>query len=419
MKDLSREIRIGIVILAGFVILIFGLRFLKGIEIFSNGTDYYVVYDNVDGLNSGSPVVYKGLKVGRVKKATLHPTQKGKILVYCVFTEDVFLPVDSKAQIFSLDLLGAKGVNLIEGSSTSFLMANDTIRAAYEESFKDKITEELLPLKVKMERVMGRVDTLLLYTNHLLNPNNASGITVGITGFNSSMTHLSNITSNIDKTLAPGGALNNTLANADSFSSTLSAKGDQLAHAIANLDTISTQLAVADLERTVGQLREVLSKSSALFDSINNGNGTVGMLINDKTLYYNLLASSESLDRLLIDVKQNPKRYINVSAFDFGKEVYLSPKGEATDENDKALFSIKIDESETPLALKSKEINGYVVVEKIWNNQFVYLVGSSKSFSEIEALYPSIKEAFPKSEIVASKNDKPVSLKSAFKNASN
>ena len=51
MKDLSREIRIGIVILAGFVILIFGLRFLKGIEIFSNGTDYYVVYDNLDGLN--------------------------------------------------------------------------------------------------------------------------------------------------------------------------------------------------------------------------------------------------------------------------------------------------------------------------------------------------------------------------------
>lgn len=417
MKNLSREIRIGVVIVAGFVILIFGLRFLKGIDIFSNGTDYYVVYDNVDGLNSGSPVVYKGLKVGRVKKAILHPSQKGKILVYCVFTEDVFLPTDSKAQIFSLDLLGAKGINLLEGSSSVFLMPNDTLQAAYEESFKDKVSEELLPLKQKLERVMGRVDTFLLYTNHLLNPNNPSGITVGISGFNSSMTHLSNVTSNIDKSLAPGGDLSNTFANADSFSSTLNAKGDQLAHVIANLDSISTQLVVADLERTVGQLKEVLGKSSALFDSINSSNGTIGMLINDKTLYYNLLASSESLDRLLIDVKQNPKRYINVSAFDFGRDVYLSPKGE--NKNDQATFSIKIDESETPLALKSREVSGHVVVETQWNNKYVYLVGSSKSFTEIESFYPSIKEAFPKSEIVAFKNDKPVSLKSAFKNASN
>lgn len=419
MRDLSKEVRIGLVIVAGFVILIFGMKFLKGLDLFHKGSNYYVVYDSVNGLNQGSPVVFRGFKVGSVRKLSLHPSKKGKILVTCLLTEDLILANDTKAQIFSLDILGAKGINLLEGSSPTMLMVNDTLSQSYEPSLKDQFDTEIGPLKAKLETVIQRVDTFLLFTNQFLNPNNSKGLPQGIQDFTVAMGNLKGISSNLNNEFAKGGALSNSFKNLDTITSTLNSRSSSLGRIIVNLDTTTSQLRRADLEATILQLKTVLSSASLILDSINQGKGSVGMMLKDESLYYNFLASSENLDRLLIDIRQNPKRYINISAFDFGKSVYLSPKGDGKNPDEMAEFSILLNESNTPLDLKSHEIAGNIVEEVLWDKQYAYLLGKSKSFVDIKILYESVKPEFPNAEIIAIKDGNRIKLSKAMKKAVN
>ncbi len=420
MYNLSKEIKIGLVVVVSFIILIFGTKYLKGLEVFSKSTNYFVVYDHVEGLNEGSPIIFRGFKVGSVRKITLHPTRTNKILVTCLITENVVLATDTKAEITSLDLLGAKGINLLEGRNPNLLMPDDTLSQAYEQTLKQQFETEIAPIKAKFDVVLLRLDTLLKYTNELMSPNNSQGLTMGLADFNVSMRNLKGISNTINSELSIGGSLNNSFKNFDTISSTLSSKSSSLNRIISNLDTTTTQLKNANLEKTIKYLNDVLVKATSILDSVNQGAGTAGMLLNDKTLYYSLLSSANNLDRLLIDVKQNPKRYINVSAIDWSKNVYLSPSGDGTIANDEMPdFSVQLNKASLPLDLKSKEVHGYVVEEMVYKSNYLYLLGKSKSFLETKKIFELVKNEYPNAEIVAFKKGDSISLKKAMKIAVN
>jgi len=155
---LSRELKAGIVVLLAGVVLYFGISYLKNSSLFDKGITVYSVYERVDGLMGSQPVTINGYAVGRIESIGFHPDHSGKLVVAMRIESDYPIPVTSLALIKSSDLLGAKEISLQIGEGSVLIEDGDTLRSAIEESLGDAINKEVLPVKVKTEKLIASLD---------------------------------------------------------------------------------------------------------------------------------------------------------------------------------------------------------------------------------------------------------------------
>ncbi|MCA1744560.1 MAG: MlaD family protein [Bacteroidales bacterium] len=412
---MSKEIKIGLLVIGALSLLIWGAHFLKGSNLLVSGSTYYGVYNSVEGLNEGSPVNYKGFKVGTVREIDLHPQQQGVFLVAFVLNEAIVLPDNSVAQIYSVDIMGSKAIQLILGDSSRMLADEDTLHTDVVGDVMDQLTVEMKPIKEKTENLLVTMDSVLTQISRVFSEDNKMALNKSIQDFQRTVENLKLTTEEISKSMANGGTIGNSLHNLEQFTETLQEQSGNLATTMENMASLSEQLNEADIAGMVAQTDSALTGVTNLLNQAAHGEGSLGQLLNDETLYLNLTDASANLDRLLGDLRHNPDRYLTFSAVNFGKRVSLFPN-EALAHEKGIVFKVKVAESKTPLDIKNRVVLYDMPVFEDTNGKlFIYTVGETSSYSEALKWLDQLVEKFPSAEIYALEKGRPVRLNRALR----
>jgi phospholipid/cholesterol/gamma-HCH transport system substrate-binding protein len=269
-----------------------------------------VLYKNVGGLTESNPVYLNGFVVGKVNKISFTPDMKGGIVVDFVLREnDLKIPKNTIARIFSDGLLGTKAIGLDFGNATEYAKSGDTLLPNLENSLTDQMSEQLMPVKDKAESLIVRADSLMAVITKLFSPGVNDNLRHSIENVNS-------ITLNVNGMVAEQRKrLDAITANVESISKNLKENNQNLSIVMANFKNISDSIAKANLTQTLNNANIAVKQTAEIMDKINSGKGSLGMLVNNDSLYKHLDMASRDLDRLLVDLKEHPKRYVHISVF--------------------------------------------------------------------------------------------------------
>jgi phospholipid/cholesterol/gamma-HCH transport system substrate-binding protein len=314
---LKKEVKIGIVVTAAIGMLVFGLNFLKGVNLFTHTKTIYAVYTDVQGLVPSNPIEVNGFHVGQIKGIAIEPNSSGRIVVTMQVTNtDVKIPHNSVAKIFSADFLGSKAIELDLGTSTELIQDGDTLTSTVEESIKETVDKQVLPLKRKVESLISSLDTTIGILDGIFNKDTRDNVTQSIKSIRVSLGHIENTTVSVDQLMGSEKThIASILEKIDEISTTLSKNSKNLGKIITNFANISDTIAKANIKRTLQNADSAMYYAAQIMGKINKGQGNAGKLANDTALYNRLSRSSDDLDKLLIDFKAHPKRYVHFSVF--------------------------------------------------------------------------------------------------------
>ncbi len=294
----AKEFKIGLIALAASLTLYFGFSYLKGRDFMNKETSYYVVYDNVDGLTKSNPVIINGLTVGKVRDIQLRQDFNNQVVVELAINSEIILGDSTIAELSNADLLGSKAIVLKIGPLDRPLAANDTLRALMDRGLAEyldnvqpitdnlnvtirRINEILLGLQGSGEKITSTISELeitLKGINELLNENK-EGFALVIHSTNEVLTNVNNKIKDLDPIFK---------------------KAEDVLDSLSNLDLSGTLVEVQDFMKA---LKSTIS-------AINQGQGTMGQLIVNDSLYNNLNQLLFDLDKLTLHFNQYPKDFL-------------------------------------------------------------------------------------------------------------
>ncbi len=295
---MKKEFIIGLSVLIAVLILVFGINFLKGINIFKAANYYTASYTNVAGLTQSAPVTINGFKVGIVREINYEYDNPGHVLVEFALDEHLRIPRGTKA-VISSDMLGTASVHLIMPPTNDFHNVGDKLIGETAPGLMDNVSQQILPAVVNL---LPKIDSILTSVSALVaNP-----------ALSSSISRLDNTMQNIEKSSVQ---LNRFMTSMPAIAGDAKSMMNNLNTVSADLTQISATIKNLPIDTTMQNVEQATLALKNLMTQLNNPNSTLGALTTDRTLYNNLNQSAASLDSLLKDVKQNPKRYINIKVF--------------------------------------------------------------------------------------------------------
>lgn len=329
----TKEIKVGLFAVVGLLLLIAGYNFLKGFDPLSGYNKYYVVYNNVNGIVKSTQVTINGLKVGQVEDISM--VQKGdptRLLVTLFVEESIKLPVGTTASITSTGLLGSTDIVIVPAEGTEIYNNKDTLVAAYQESLQGSIQKIVDPIKEKSEKVLVTMDNMLNSLNKIFDSTGSQKLESSIDDFSGTMKNVRNITARFDQLTADEyNSLKGMLNNMEAITRNLKNNNEAIAKAVKNISKITDSVAAADLTATINHTRNVMKEFSTTLDKINRGEGSLGKLANDTSLYSNLNKTSLELNSLMQDMQEYPGRYFSVSVFGGAKRAEKEDKKRNTE----------------------------------------------------------------------------------------
>lgn len=327
---MTREVKVGIIVIVGVALLYMGINYLKGNAVFTKERTYYSVYDRINGLQPSNPIVINGYVVGQVKSIKMMSDTAHSLLVELVIKEkNLFIPIDSKARIQSSGLLGSKEVELMLGKSTEMAVAGDTLYNSIESGLMESVNKEILPLKIKTEQLISDIDSIITIFQVILDEDTRTDLTKSLGSIRSAIQSLEVTAFRLDTMVVEEKVkLSSIFSHIESISGNLAANNAALTNVIQNFSSLSDTLMASNIKSVVDNAADAMAEVSSITEKINRGEGTMGMLINNDSLYNRLTSASNQLDLLLEDFRVNPDRYVRVSVFGGKKEnkVQLSRK---------------------------------------------------------------------------------------------
>ncbi len=295
MNKFSKEIKIALVAIVGIVLLYLGMNFLKGMSLFTNNNTYYISFTDISGLSSSNPIFADGYQVGVVKSIDFDYSGEKDVIVAFSVDNDLRIPKGSSAEIVS-DFMGNVKMNLLLANNPQErVMPGDTIIGSINPGMLGRagemipVIEKMLP---KLDSILASVNTLLADPNISRTLGNVQQVTHDLT---TSTKELNTLMAGLNKNV-PGlmGKTNGVLDNTTQLTS---------------------NLAALDLEGTMTRVNQTLDNVQTLTHNMNSNKGTLGLLMNDATLYDKLNATVQSADTLLNNLREHPKRYVHFSIF--------------------------------------------------------------------------------------------------------
>ena len=295
MSKFSKEIQIALVAVVGLVVLFFGLQFLKGLKIFSSDSRYFVKFDNISGLSASSPVYANGYRVGVVENIIFDYEKRGDIVAVVGVDKQLRLPKGSFAEIAS-DLLGNIKLELNFGPDPTSLMApGDTLTGGLQKGAMNRAAE-MIP---QIEKMLPKLDSILASVNTLLaDPalaNSLHNVDQITADFTRTTKELNLLTASLNKQMPE------ILQNANGV--------------LANTNVLTSSLNDLNIAATMGHVNNTLQNVEQMTAKLNSKEGTLGLLMRDPSLYWNLNSTMMHADSLMIDLKSHPKRYVHFSVF--------------------------------------------------------------------------------------------------------
>ncbi len=310
MNKITNETKAGILAAVAIAILIVGYSFLKGNDVFSSQTEFYAKYDNVEGLTVSNPVLINGYQIGRVAELTLQPN--GQIIARLNIDPEYEIPKNTIARLESTSLLGGKGIIFELGNSRIYAKDGDTLKSNIKKDFMQQVQ----PMQKKAENLVARLDSILTSVNTILNPKFQKDVNRSFASIANSLETLESTTKKFDHLVgSESNRLSTIFANLESISNNFKQNNQKINSIMSNLDQVSDNFARANFSQTVENANKAVSDLQITINKINNGKGSLGQLVNDQNLYNNLNNAAQNLDKLMIDLKANPKRYLHFSVF--------------------------------------------------------------------------------------------------------
>lgn len=303
----SNELKVGFLALLAFLILYFGFNFLKGNDVFSSARIYYVEYENVDGLMVSNQVMVNGIEVGKVKKVEIQSAKANKILVTLRLSQDILIPDKTVAVLSDGALLGGKIIRLrLEGKGN--LPEDSFLKGETEVGVTALLKERAIPvianadsLLVSFRQISHKFDNTGTYLNTLLKTSNET---------------VSNINGSVNGIVTDNRAnIAQISANMKILSSDLMETEKQLRPLLTKFNTVADSLNALKLGKTLKEVDATVLSLKKIVQGIERGEGSAGKLIKNDSLYLGLNKTLVDLDKLLLDFRLQPKRYIGISVF--------------------------------------------------------------------------------------------------------
>lgn len=302
MKFLTKEVRIALVTIAGIVLLFFGLNFLKGRALFSNRNIYFARFSDISGLSASNPIYADGYQVGIVRSINYNYERSGIVLVQFEVDNDLRIPKGSSAEIES-DLMGNVKMNLLLANNPhERVEVGDTIQGGINGGMLGTVGQ-LMPV---VEKMLPKLDSILSSVNALLAD---PALSQTLHNAQATTANLVVSTRELNTLMA---SLNHRVPGMMNKADYVLSEAGQTMH---NTKTLTSNLAAVDVAGTMAKVDKTLANVHQFTDRLNSKNSSLGLLMNDASLYNNLNTTVLSADSLLTDFKARPKRYIHFSVF--------------------------------------------------------------------------------------------------------
>ncbi|PRD57321.1 MlaD family protein [Sphingobacterium gobiense] len=307
---ISNETKVGIITVVALTLLFIGYNFLKGNDVFSRENVFYTDYDNVDGLTISKPVVVSGYQIGRVSEMRL--LENGKIRTHFKIKNEYDIPSNTVARIVSADLLGSKAIVFQLGNSKTMAKSGDPLLSDVQANLLEKVE----PLQLKIENLVVKLDSVLSAVNTALDVEFQRDFKSSLRSISVSLQNMENITHEVEGLMGSEKVrLAKIMQNLESITNNFQKNNTKINNILTNLDSLSDDLAKTEIKATIDNATQVMKNIEVITTKINNGEGSIGLLLNDDNLYNNLNNASEGLDNLIRDVEERPGKYIRLSIF--------------------------------------------------------------------------------------------------------
>lgn len=388
---IKREVKLAVTAIAALIILIWGINFLKAKALFDRNNVFYSVYSQVDGLKVSSNVIYRGYKVGQISAISFAGEHFDKVLVQFTVEKKLGIPVNSIAAIQSADLMGSKVINLVPGDSPQYAQSGDTLRSELELGLMEQFNKQIEPLKRKAENIMVSLDTVLVALQEIFSGQTNGNIRSSLKSVSRTLNNAEQASSTLNVLLSrESSRISEILGNVNNITANLENNNEKINQSLQNVALISDSLRNVNLAHTVRQLNGILYQVDSIMAKINQGQGTLGEVINNDALYYNLTTVSANLNNLLSEFRANPRRFINLSLLDFTSDKRQDkPYGIAIAQTDKAL---------APNAEIFIQHPDLMEIRK--NDKFLYILQTYKNLKQAEKNLPIVNKSYKEAFIV-------------------
>jgi len=318
----SNETKVGAIAVVAVTFLILGFNFLKGKKLFTESTILYGIYANVQGLANSNPIMINGLQVGTVFKISTDKDMR-RIVVELNITKNINLPKNSIALI-KPNPIGTTSIEIKLGDAIDNLKNKDTIYTEANAGIFNDVLKKIDPVLYEVKRAVGSIDSLLINVNSVIDPRAKYNIGASLENVNKLTASMLYTTAQLNLLLnAQTGALAKSLNNVNSITGNLAGQNEKINSVVSNLDQATAKLAALDLQKTLTTLDATINDLKAMTAKFNDNKGSLGLLMNDPSLYKNLASTGNKLNLLLDDIRVNPKRYVSISVF--GKKQSVVP----------------------------------------------------------------------------------------------
>ncbi len=301
---LSKEFKIGFFVVAVLVAAFFLINYLRGEDIFNREFELTSTFDNVEGLVPSAPVFIKGYKAGKVTEV-LYNGETEMFTVVCSIKKEFSVPSDSYMTIYSVDIMGGKGVRIDLGSSEVAAADGDTLAPAFEAGLMDGLAGGVGPLLEKVNSTLDSLEVTVAGINRMLSQENTASISRTLAHLEKTIRNVSAIAANLD------GKSNELNAFIDNLASV----SEKFTSITGKIDTTMTDVSSVVATLSEAEIEEVVTSFKALLENINNPDGTVGKLLVDGGVYDSLEALLNDVDSLVRKIEENPKDYVRISVF--------------------------------------------------------------------------------------------------------
>ena len=282
----------------------FFIQLPKGINLFDKNRKFIVKYEKVDGLSISNPVTMNGFKIGKVQKINFNPNNTRELLVDILIDNDVVFPKTSVAELYETGLIGGKAIAIIPDYENDSTIAfdGDQLKGVIKPGLTELVNQILPQVQLQIEAVMKNAEIVFKNINTLFDEDTKQELRSSIEDF-------SNLTKSLSET-------------SNEISSLITNNSDNISFAISdfkkasnNIKSISESISSKEVSEISSNLNTLVNNLNSISKSLKDSEGTVGQLINDKSIYNNLENATEKLNILIEDIKLNPDRYINFSVF--------------------------------------------------------------------------------------------------------
>lgn len=301
---MKKEIKIGIFVVTVIVLSFFVLNYLRGVDIFNREITLVSEYDNVEGLVASAPVYIKGYKAGKVSEVS-YDSEDGHFVVSCSVSKSFNIPSDSKMTIYSVDVMGGKGIRIDLGTSDVPAADGAFLEPAFEAGMIDGLASAAIPVLDKVALTLDSLQVTVSGINSILSESNKENISMMLADLEATTGNLRSLTSSIN---GKSPQISELVDNLASLSTGLQSLPVKLDSTLTVVNGLVTSLDESDIEGAVSSFR-------SLMDNLNDPDGSIGKLMQEDNVYNSVDSLLNDINILVRKIQENPRKYLKISVF--------------------------------------------------------------------------------------------------------